>query len=94
MVYTPVMSEATILSLIDEEIARLREVRSLLASSEDVDSKSPAITRSRQAGKHLNAQPRSGRRSKRKMSPEGRARIAAAQKKRWAALKKAKSTAK
>lgn len=88
------MSESKLLSLIDEEIARLQKVRSLLEVAGSAGSGSPSIRSGRKAIKQLSAKQRSAPRSKRKMSPEGRARIAAAQKKRWAALKKAKSAVK
>jgi len=62
-----------ILAAIDEEIARLRQVRSLLSQ-----------TKTSQTGK------KRGRPKKRTMSAEARARIAAAQRKRWAKQKKSK----
>lgn len=67
----------SILEAIDEEIARLREVRALL-----VQNVVPASTKKsgRKAAKKT---------TKRTMSPEGRAKIAEGQRKRWAAAKKA-----
>lgn len=67
------MAIESILNEIDAEIARLQEVKKLLSSA-GVES-----------GKKSSA---AKKRSKRKLSPEARARIAAAQRKRWAAVKK------
>jgi hypothetical protein len=64
---------ATIIESIDAEISRLREVRNLLAKSGQSGSAAVAGTK---------------KRVKRVLSPEARARIAAAQRKRWAAAKK------
>jgi hypothetical protein len=65
---------------IEAEIARLTQVRNLLAGTE-----SPATKRrGRPAGVALAKKP-----PKRVMSPEARERIAAAQRKRWAKQKKA-----
>jgi hypothetical protein len=67
----------SILAQIDAEIARLTQVRSLLAASGKISGKlsaaKPAV-----AGK---------RRKKRVLSPEARKRIADAQRRRWAAQK-------
>lgn len=70
------MSMDNLVSQIDVEINRLQQVRALLSG---VESGSPKAKGS--ADKP--------RRKKRKLSPEGRARIVAALKKRWAAQKKA-----
>jgi hypothetical protein len=76
------MNTTDILSLIDAEIASLKQARALLDStSADIIKKGPG-----RPAKSIAAAPKS--RKKSKMSPEGRARIAAAQKKRWAAQKK------
>jgi hypothetical protein len=56
------MDTKQVLAELDAEIARLEQVRRLLAGAVDP-----------------------GRKAKRTMSAEGRARIAAAQRKRWAA---------
>jgi len=74
------MAIDSILSQIDAEIARLKQVRSLLsglgsisvAVAEPVAKKTPA---------------KAGRKKKRVLSPEARKRIADAQRKRWAAQK-------
>jgi hypothetical protein len=73
------MGSPSIIAAIDKEIARLREVRKVLARN----------------GK--GAEPKRGSKTgvaakkavKRKLSPEARERIAAAQRKRWAAARKA-----
>ena len=68
----------SILAEIDAEIARLKEVRSLLAGSGRVVSPNAA----RKAGKAAVKT-----RKKRSLSAEARKRIAEAQRKRWAAQK-------
>ena len=69
------MSREQILSAIDEEISKLQQARKLLQSS---------------GGKLVSGLPSNGRktRARRTLSPEARARIAAAQKRRWAKQKK------
>ena len=74
------MATDSILSQIDAEIARLKQVRSLLsglgtievAVAEPVAKKAPA---------------KAARKKKRVLSPEARKRIGDAQRKRWAAQK-------
>ena len=75
-----------ILEKIDQEIARLREVLALLRSDSGTAAKAPAKRRGRppKAVPGKAAAPR----AKRQLSVESRARIAAGQKKRWAAQKK------
>ncbi len=70
------MAIESILAQIDSEIARLTQVRSLLAGS---GSSSATERKTRKA-------PAKGRKS-RVLSPEARKRIADAQRKRWAAQK-------
>ncbi|HVZ84799.1 MAG TPA: hypothetical protein VG893_14080 [Terracidiphilus sp.] len=65
------MSIESIVAEIDAEIARLTQVRTLLASTGKVSAKLAA--------------PKT--RKKRVLSPEARKRIADAQKKRWAAVR-------
>lgn len=73
------MGSQSIIAAIDKEIARLRDVRKVLARNGKI------------------AEPKRGSKtavvaqkaSKRKLSPEARERIAAAQRKRWAAARKA-----
>jgi hypothetical protein len=71
------MNKVTILNSLDAEIQRLQRARELL-SDEPKSGKRAAVTN------------RTPRRKRRRMSAEARAKIAAAQKKRWAALKSAK----
>jgi hypothetical protein len=59
---------------IDEEIARLTEVRTIL---------SPVVKRGRPAGVRVKAKAKS------RLTPDGRKRLAAAMRKRWKAAKKA-----
>lgn len=66
------MSTTDLLSALDAEISRLQQVRAILAGG----SNHTALKRGRPAGK------------RRTMSAEGRARIAEAQRKRWANQKK------
>jgi len=75
------MTTESIIQAIDTQIVRLQEVRTILSGISTLVVKRrrgrpPAL---------LTATPK-----KRKLSPEGRAKIAAAQKKRWAAVKAAK----
>jgi hypothetical protein len=73
-----VMTIDSILSQLDSEIARLTQVRSLLANSAKTSSKFSV-------GKAIKVQAK--RRKKRVLSAEARKRIADAQRKRWAAQK-------
>ena len=70
------MSREQILSAIDEEISKLQQARKLLQSS----GGSKLVS-----GLSSNGRKTRGRRT---LSPEARARIAAAQKRRWAKQKK------
>jgi hypothetical protein len=63
------MNITELLSIIDSEIARLRQARAVLTPTGSSIAKR-------------------GRPAKYQMSAEGRARIAAAQRKRWAALRR------
>jgi 50S ribosomal subunit-associated GTPase HflX len=71
------MAIESILAQLDAEIARLTQVRSLLASSGKVSAKTNERKTARGPGK----------RKKRVLSAEARKRIADAQRKRWAAQK-------
>ena len=76
-----------VLSLLDAEIARLKEARALLAAGSTV-----IVTRKKpgRPPKVLPDPPKvSKRKKKRNLTAEGRARIAAAVKRRWANQKKA-----
>ena len=81
------MALTDIISSIDAEIATLKQARTLLAAG------SAVTVAPRKAGrppKVVASSPKAlPRKKKRVLSPEGRARIAAAAKKRWAAKKKA-----
>lgn len=76
--YAFAMSIDSILAEIDTEIARLTQVRSLLAGSGKVTSAFSERKTKKIANKG---------RKKRVLSPEARKRIADAQRKRWAAQK-------
>jgi hypothetical protein len=72
------METSLIITALDDEIARLRQARSLLSDGGvGTASTSSGSVRTRPAKKHT-------------MSDEGRARIAAAQKARWAKVKASK----
>ncbi len=73
------MSLKSLIAELDNEIARLRQARALLAG-EDAAPKAAAAKGN-------------GKIVKRVLSPEARQRIALAQKKRWAKTKRAKSKA-
>jgi hypothetical protein len=64
----------SILKELDAEIARLQEVKRLLSSAGVVSGHKRTTA--------------AKKRSRRKLSPEARARIAEAQRKRWAAVRK------
>src|ERR1035441_6092695 len=78
------MDSQSIISAIDAEIAKLEQVRELLAQDAGLDG----LTRGRRFKKAA-----AKKAVKRTMSPEARKRIADAQRKRWAAVKKLKSAA-
>ena len=74
------MNTQEIITALDAEIARLQHARSVIASSGAPKAAHPA-----KAGLSAIPTPK-----KRKLSPEARKKIAAAQKKRWAKQKAAK----
>ena len=74
------MEHQSIISAVDAEIARLKQIRDLLSKGSNIGG---VITR-RAAKKVAVQQPK-----KRVMSAEARARIGAAQKKRWAKSRRA-----
>ncbi len=74
------MNIEEVLTHLDEEIARLRQAKALLTGEQT--TRQPVPPSSKPAKKALPGK-------KRTMSAEGRARIAAAQKARWAKFKKA-----
>jgi hypothetical protein len=101
MSYASLMANDTILALIDAEIARLTQVRSLLASAGKVadkvteritkkakkTGKAPKAAKAAKAGKAPKAPKAAKVKKRRTLSPEARQRIADAQRKRWAAQK-------
>lgn len=74
-----VMANESILALIDAEIARLTQVRSLLTGIGKAPIKVTKSTSKKAPAKKA--------RKRRVLSPEARKRIADAQRKRWAAQK-------
>jgi len=86
------MANDTILTLIDAEIARLTQVRSLLASAGKVADKvteriTGKVAKTAKAAKAPKAPKAAKVKKRRTLSPEARQRIADAQRKRWAAQK-------
>ena len=77
------MNTQEILSAIDAEISNLQQARALLSSYTE------PVAIKRGLGRPKKGVAPEKVAAKRTMSAEGRARIAAAQKKRWAAAKKA-----
>ena len=75
------MSIDSILVQIDAEIARLKQVRSLLANTGEVSAKVTERKTKKSSAKVKTAK------KTRVLSPEARKRIADAQRKRWAAQK-------
>ena len=75
------MALKDILAQLDAEIARLQQAKALLAST-DV-STTPAVRRGRPKKDTASPAPAKPAKKKRNLSPEGRARIAAAVKQRW-----------
>jgi hypothetical protein len=76
------MAIDSILSQIDAEIARLTQVRKLLAGSDAVSITAPT--------RKTKAAPAKKTKKSRVLSPEARKRIADAQRRRWAAQKSKK----
>lgn len=81
------MNTNDILVAIDAEILRLQQAKALLNGTDTMIKRKPG----RPAGSttSLKTSPATGSRSTRTLSPEARARISAAQKKRWANSRKA-----
>ncbi len=75
------MDLSAIVTAIDEHIATLQQVKQLLSTA----SATEVRTEKAVAAIRVKAPSAAKQAAKRTMSPEGRARIAAAQKKRWAA---------
>lgn len=87
------MAHEAILNLIDAEIAKLTQVRALLANTGKAASKAAKLVE-RKAKKELAAASSTKGKAKAKkarvLSPEARKRIADAQRRRWAAQKSQK----
>lgn len=79
------MALKEVLAHIDAEIARLQQAKSLLASVDA--SVAPAIRKGRPKKDTSSPAPTKTVKKKRNLSPEGRARIAEAVRRRWAAQK-------
>ena len=79
-----VMNTAKMIEALDEELARLRQIRDLLAGDE------PEEPEKRRRGRPAKtaAKPSTPEVKKRNLSDEARQRIAEAQKRRWAAQKR------
>lgn len=82
------MDTSVILVALDEEIARLQKVRALLASATNA-SRNTAAAAPKGPGRPKKVVEVS-KPKKRQMTAEGRAKIAAAQKERWARLRRIK----
>ncbi|HEX4583173.1 MAG TPA: hypothetical protein VH139_14030 [Acidobacteriaceae bacterium] len=82
------MKVEDILAGIDQEIARLQHARSLLAGDQPRRGRPRGSTSAKKAANTVKPAKSSGRK-KRKLSAEGRKRIAEAMRKRWAERKKA-----
>jgi hypothetical protein len=79
------MKTTDILTLLDAEIATLKQARALITGTESAPVRKPGRPKSAAA----TAVVPTAKRKKRNLTPEGRARIAEAVKRRWAAAKKA-----
>ena len=75
-----------ILAQLDEEIARLQQVRNLLATTGKVKTSTP-VAKAKPGKKAAAAVEPKAKKAKRVLSPEARKAIADAQRKRWAAQK-------
>jgi hypothetical protein len=82
------MANDSILAQIEAEIARLMQVRALLASTGKVSTKLIERKAKKAAAQvKVKAKTKVKAKAKRVLSPEARARIADAQRRRWAAQK-------
>lgn len=87
------MGLAEILASIDREISTLQRARTLLADGTGSARKRGRPSKTAAVAKTLTSKP-AKKRKKRNLSPEGRKRIAEAQKRRWEARRKATAGAK
>ena len=83
------MEVSRIIAEIDAQISKLQQARTLLAGTTQVATKGPGRPKGRKvAVKAAAPAPKKATTRKRKLSPEGRKRIADAMKKRWAERRK------
>ena len=89
------MSIVNILSEIDAELSRLRQARALLSETDSGGAvkRRPGRPIGSRAANRIPAAVAPGANVRTKMSAAGRARIAAAMKKRWAKIRQAKQAA-
>jgi hypothetical protein len=87
------MGLAEILASIDSEISTLQRARALLAAGAHVGRKRGRPSKTAAVVNALISTP-AKKRKKRNLTPEGRKRIADAQKRRWAAMRKSAAGAK
>lgn len=84
------MEVSRIIAEIDAQISKLQQARALLAATSQSVAKGPGRPKGRPAGVKAasTAASKTTTQRKRKLSPEGRKRIADAMKKRWAERRK------
>ena len=83
------MEVSRIIAEIDAQITKLQQARALLAgTTEKTAQKGPGRPRGRKANTSTASSSTASTTRKRKLSPEGRKRIADAMKKRWAERRK------
>lgn len=83
------MEVSLIIVEIDAQISKLQQARAVLAGTSQSAPKGPGRPKGRKAAvKAASAAPKTATTGKRKLSPEGRKRIADAMKKRWAERRK------
>jgi hypothetical protein len=85
------MGVSDILASVDREIAILKQVRELLTGAETIAPKKLGRPKKQDAALVVTQEPakKTAKKKKRKLSPEGRKRIAEAVKRRWEAHRKA-----
>lgn len=90
------MGVSDILASVDREIALLRQVRALLTGSAPATAKKVGRPKRAEVAADSAATPavKPARKKKRKLSPEGRKRIAEAVRRRWDAQRKAAALSK
>ncbi len=86
------MGASEILASVDREIALLKQVRALLIGSDVAAPAVKSVAKAAKAAEKPAEQPakKAVGKKKRRLSPEGRKRIAEAVKRRWEAQRKAK----